>query len=48
MNLVRWKPWKPFEDFMSMPRRFNRLFEDSLYKDFEKETHLFMLHLQRL
>ena len=35
MNLVR---WKPFEDFMSMPRRFNRLFEDPFYKDFEKET----------
>jgi len=36
MNIVR---WQPFEDFMSSPRRFNRLFEDSFYRDdFEKET----------
>jgi HSP20 family protein len=35
MNLVT---WKPFEDFMSMPRRMNRLFGDTFFKDFEKET----------
>ena len=35
MNLVR---WKPFEDFMSMPKGMNRLFGDTFFKDFDKET----------
>ena len=35
MNLVR---WKPFEDFMSMPKRMNRMFGDTFFKDFDKET----------
>jgi len=35
MNLVT---WKPFGDFMSMPRRINRLFGDTFFKDFDKET----------
>jgi HSP20 family protein len=41
MNIVTWKPWKmmrPFGDWSSMHNRINRLFEDSLYGDNERES----------
>ena len=43
MNIVTWKPWKtmrPFGDLTSMNNRINRLFEDSLYGDNERENDM--------
>ncbi|MCP4152959.1 MAG: Hsp20/alpha crystallin family protein [bacterium] len=36
MNVVRYKPWKPFGDFVSMHNSLNRFFGDGFDKHFDR------------
>ena len=33
MNVVRWKPWRPFGDLVSMHNQFGRMLDRALYEE---------------
>ena len=40
MNVVRYKPWRPFGDLMSLQNKMNRLLSNSWYDEEEKDTDM--------